>query len=205
MRERAFGKRGSVLGRYILGLAMVLAISGCFSEKPWHVKEITGHLPDLNFSLTSDSGHPVTAKTYEGYILLMYFGFTNCDAECPVSMARLANVLQLLGDDADRMRILFVTLDPSRDTPQALRHYVAQFDPERAIGLTGTTNDIEGLTKRYRAAYRPRSRIGGTEDITHGDAVYIFDSQGQARLLATSADSDGNLAGDLRRLLEGAL
>lgn len=184
---------------------MALAISGCISEKSWHVKEITGHLPDLSFSLTSDSGRPVTAKTYEGYILLMYFGFTNCDAECPVSMARLAHVLQLLGDDANRTRILFVTLDPGRDTPQVLRRYVAQFDSERAIGLTGTTDDIEGLTKRYRAAYRPRSRIGETEDIMHGDAVYIFDSKGQARLLATSADSDRNLAGDLRRLLEGAL
>ncbi|MGH8685211.1 MAG: SCO family protein [Nitrosospira sp.] len=205
MRERAFGMRGFGLGRYILSLTMALAISGCISEKSWHVKEITGHLPDLSFSLTSDSGRPVTAKTYEGYILLMYFGFTNCDAECPVSMARLAHVLQLLGDDANRTRILFVTLDPGRDTPQVLHHYVAQFDPERAIGLTGTTDDIEGLTKRYRAAYRPRSRIGGSGDITHGDAVYIFDSKGQARLLATSADSDRNLAGDLRRLLEGAL
>ena len=205
MRERAFGMRGFGLGRYILSLTMALAISGCISEKSWHVKEITGHLPDLSFSLTSDSGRPVTAKTYEGYILLMYFGFTNCDAECPVSMARLAHVLQLLGDDANRTRILFVTLDPGRDTPQVLRRYVAQFDSERAIGLTGTTDDIEGLTKRYRAAYRPRSRIGGSVNITHGDAVYIFDSKGQARLLATSADSDRNLAGDLRRLLEGAL
>ncbi len=209
MREHASGIPGFmrsfilVLGRYILSLTVVLAISGCTSEKSWHAKEVTGHLPDLSFSLTSDSGRPVTAKTYEGYLLLMYFGFTNCDAECPVSMARLAHVLQLLGDDANRMRILFVTLDPDRDTAQALHRYVAQFDPERAIGLTGPTDRIESLTKRYRAAYRPRSGIGGT-GITHGDAVYIFDSQGQARLLATSADSDKNLAEDLRRLLEGS-
>lgn len=181
---------------------MAFAISGCLSEKSWHVKEIAGHLPHLNFSLTSDSGRLVTAKTYEGYILLMYFGFTNCDAECPVSMARLAHVVQLLGDGANHMRILFVTLDPERDTPQVLRRYVAQFDPLRAIGLTGATVDIEALTKRYRAAYRPRSGIGETDGIMHGDAVYIFDSQGQARLLATSADTDENLAQDLRRLLK---
>lgn len=201
MRERA-GRRISLLGGYFRSLMMVLAISGCLSEKSWHAKEITGHLPDLNFSLTSDSGRLVTAKTYEGYILLMYFGFTNCDAECPVSMARLAHVVQLLGDSANHMRILFVTLDPKRDTPQVLRRYVAQFDPLRAIGLTGTTVDIEDLTKRYRAAYRPRSGIGENDGITHGDAVYIFDSQGQARLLATSADTDENLVQDLRRLLK---
>ena len=166
------------------------------------MEEVTGHLPDLNFSLTADNGRQVTSTTYEGHLLLMYFGFTNCDSECPVSMARLARVMQLLGTDANQMRILFVTLDPERDTPQILHRYVGQFDPDHAIGLTGTTSDIERLTKQYRAAYRPRSKIGEARDIDHGDAVYIFDSQGQARLLATSADSDEHLAQDLRRLLE---
>lgn len=204
MRECGVGKRGFVLGQYILGLMMTLVINGCTHEKPWQMQEVTGHLPDLNFSLISDEGLPVTARTYNGHILLMYFGFTNCDAECPVSMARLANTLQLLGDSANRMRILFVTLDPEQDTPQVLRRYVAQFDPEHAVGLTGATDDIQDLTKRYRAAYRPRSKIDGTNDITHGDAVYIFDSQGRARLLATSADSDANLAKDLQRLLHAS-
>ena len=198
------GRRAFVLGQTILSLMIVLVISGCTHEKPWQMREVTGHLPDLNFSLISDEGHPVTAKTYNGYILLMYFGFTDCKAECPVSMARLANTLQLLGDNANRMRILFVTLDPGYDTPPVLRRYVAQFDAEHAVGLTGTTDDIQDLTKRYRAAYRPRSKIGETNDITHGDAVYIFDSRGQARLLATSADSDGNLAKDLQRLLHAS-
>lgn len=201
MRERVIEMRNFELSRCILKLIMALAISGCVPEKPWHVEEVTGHLPDLDFSLTSDNERLVTAKTYKGYILLMYFGFTNCEAECPISMARLSRVVRLLGDDADRTRVLFVTLDPGHDDPEVLRRYVAQFDPEHAIGLTGTTDDIQNLTKRYRAAYRPRSKIGKTNDITHGDAVYIFDSQGQARLLATSADSDENLAEDIRRLL----
>ena len=74
-------------------------------------------------------------------------------------MARLAHVMRLLGNDAERARILFVTLDPQRDTPQALHRYVTQFDPEHAVGLTGTIADIERLTKQYRAAYRPRSKI----------------------------------------------
>jgi protein SCO1/2 len=112
--------------------------------------------------------------------------------------------MQLLGTDANRARILFVTLDPERDTPQILHRYVGQFDPDHAIGLTGTTSDIERLTKQYRAAYRPRSKISEAGGIDHGDAVYIFDSQGRARLLATSADSDEHLAQDLRRLLETA-
>ena len=180
--------------------AAVFAVSGCFSEKRWNVEDITGHLPDLSFSLTSDQGSPVTAKTYKGYILLMYFGFTNCQAECPISMARLARVTALLERDADHVRILFVTLDPRHDSPSVLHRYLAQFDPEHAIGLTGTISEIEGLAKRYRTAYRPRSKIGDAS-ITHGDAIYIFDSQGRARLLATSSASDENLADDVRRLL----
>jgi len=173
--------------------------------KSWHVEEVTGHLPELNFSLTSDRGSAVTAKTYEGYLLLMYFGFTHCTAECPVSMARLAHVMRLLGNDGHRTRILFVTLDPQRDTPQVLHRYVMEFDPEHAVGLTGTIMDIERLTKQYRAAYRPRSKIEEAGDIEHGDAVYIFDTKGQARLLATSSDSDENLAKDLHRLLRISL
>ena len=192
---------GFQLNRQLVSLTIALAISGCMSEKPWYVEEVTGHLPDLNFSLTSDRGDAVTARTYEGYLLLMYFGFTHCNAECPVSMARLARVMRLLGEDATRARILFVTLDPGRDTPQVLRSYVTQFDPEHAVGLTGTIADIERLTKQYRTAYRPRSKIDEAGNIEHGDAVYIFDTKGQARLLATSSDSDENFAKDLRRLL----
>jgi protein SCO1/2 len=187
---------------HILGLTLVLAASGCSIEKPWHVEEVTGHLPDLNFSLTSNHGSAVTAETYEGYLVLMYFGFTRCNAECPVSMARLAHVMRLLGNDAERARILFVTLDPQRDTPQALHGYITQFGPEHAVGLTGTVADIERLTKQYRAAYRPRSKRDEAADIEHGDAVYIFDTSGRARLLATSSDSDEHLAEDLRRLIK---
>lgn len=176
-------------------------MSGCFSGRNWHVEEVTGHLPDLEFALISDDGHSATAKTYSGYVLLMYFGFTNCRAECPVSMARLAQVMRLLGKNADHVRILFVTLDPENDVPPVLRRYVAQFDSERAVGLTGSSNDIQILTKRYRAAYRPHSTVDKMSGITHGDAIYIFDSQGRARLLATSSDSSEDLTDDIQRLL----
>ena len=205
LKTRKFsGKTRNFWGMFthILGLTIVLAASGCMTEKPWHVEEVTGHLPDLNFSLTSDRGSVVTAETYKGYLVLMYFGFTHCNAECPVSMARLAHVMRLLGNDAERTRILFVTLDPQRDTPQTLHRYITQFDAEHAVGLTGTVADIERLTKQYRAAYRPRSKIDEAADIEHGDAVYIFDTRGQARLLATSSDPSERLAEDLKRLIK---
>jgi protein SCO1/2 len=205
MRKGIISKESPVSVRLIMSLWVPFMLSACYSQKPWHMEEVTGHLPDLNFSLTSDRGHNVTAQTYEGSILLMYFGFTNCRAECPVSMARLERVTRLLGADANRVRILFVTLDPARDTVKTLHRYVTQFD-SNAVGLTGTADEIEGLAKRYRTAYRPRSigtdSIGTDAAIMHGDAVYIFDRHGRARLLATSGDSDEDLTEDLRRLLQ---
>lgn len=204
MDKRAARSLSLITARFISGLMMVLAVSACTFRSSWHLEQVTGHLPELNFSLTSDTGQAVTAETYDGNVLLMYFGFTHCEAECPVSMARLARITQLLGSDAQQVRVLFVTLDPERDTPQVLHRYVTQFDPVHAVGLTGSKEDIEALTKQYRAAYRPRSKISESRDIMHGDAIYIFDSRGQARLLATSADSDENLEQDLRRLLASA-
>jgi protein SCO1/2 len=187
--------------RIAAGLVIVLAMGACDSTEQGHVKGVTGHLPDLSFSLTSDKGQPVTAKTYEGKVLLMYFGFTHCREECPISMARLMRVMHLLGADADRAHILFVTVDPNRDAPRELRRYLMQFDIEQATGLTGSPDEIGRLAKRYRNAYRPHFPPGGDGDIMHGDAVYIFDTQGRARLLATSADPEETLAQDLRDLL----
>lgn len=203
-REYMMGMQASRLRHRICGMMAALLVSGCSPEQSWRVEDVTGHLPDLEFALISDDGRAVSAKTYSGYILLMYFGFTSCKAECPVSMARLGQVMQLLEESADGVRILFVTLDPEHDVPVVLHRYVTQFDPERAVGLTGSTGDIQSLTKRYRAAYRPRSKAGNGSGITHGDAVYIFDSRGRARLLATSSSSDEDVAEDVRRLLKSA-
>lgn len=200
--SKNFARSGnSGYNRFAAGLVIALAMSACNSTEQGHVKEVTGHLPDLSFSLSSDEGQPVTAKTYEGKVLLMYFGFTHCREECPISMARLTRVMHLLGEDAARAHILFVTVDPTRDGPRELRRYLAQFDLEQATGLTGTPDEIGGLAKRYRNAFRPYFPPGGDGGIMHGDVVYIFDTQGRARLLATSADPEEALAEDLRDLL----
>ncbi|SEN03411.1 protein SCO1/2 [Nitrosospira multiformis] len=201
MGKNFAGSRNSGYNQLAAGLVIALAMSACNSTEQGHLKEVTGHLPDLSFSLSSDEGQPVTAKTYEGKVLLMYFGFTHCREECPISMARLTRVMHLLGEDADRAHILFVTVDPTRDGPGELRRYLTQFDLEQAIGLTGTPDEIGALAKRYRNAFRPHFPPGGDGGLMHGDAVYIFDTQGRARLLATSADSEETLAEDLRDLL----
>ncbi|CAA9892203.1 Protein SCO1/2 [Candidatus Methylobacter favarea] len=187
--------------RFLIGIALASGLTSCNSEPAWHLNNISGHLPDLEFALISDKGMPVTAQTFKGRLIVMYFGFTHCAAECPVAMARLSQVLQKLGKDADRVHILFVTLDPGRDTSPVLHRYLSAFNAAHMTGLTGNKQAIIDLVKRYRSAYRPATGGGKSNDIAHSAAVYIFDAQGQARLLFSPAEPDKNLVSDLLRLL----
>lgn len=183
------------------------SLTAACSERgaPWQLTNVTGHLPDLQFSLTADDGKPVDASAFKGQTALVYFGYTHCPDVCPETMARLMQVLSKLGQkDAGHVRILFISVDPARDTPQALHDYVGAFDAQHARGLTGTDRQIESLARRYRVAYQMEKRDPkGNYEVTHSSAVYIFDAQGRARLLATDHDSPDAVAHDLRRIVEG--
>jgi protein SCO1/2 len=154
--------------------------------------------------LTEDNGQSVNATAFRGRTTLVYFGYTHCPDVCPETMARLMQVLEKLPPaDAKQVRILFISVDPARDTPQALHAYVSAFDAEHIRGLTGTDAQVESLAKRYRVAYQMEKRDPkGNYEVTHSSAVYIFDRDGQARLLATSGDSPDAIAQDLQRLIE---
>ncbi len=164
---------------------------------------MSGHLPDLTFSLTGDDGRPTSAQAFHGQTVLLYFGYTHCPDVCPETMARLMQVIGKLGPDAQKVRILFVTVDPARDTARALHDYVGAFDAEHARGLTGTDGQIESLAQRYRVAYQMEKRDpNGNYEVTHSSAVYVFDAQGRARLIATDQDSPDAIAHDVRRVIE---
>lgn len=180
------------------------ALSACHREQPlpWRLTDVSGHMPDLAFALTDDHGKPVTAADYRGKVVLLYFGYTHCPDVCPLTLAHLHGVLQRLGAKADGARILFVSVDPARDTPAVLHAYVNAFDP-RAVGLTGPASAIEALSKRYRSAF---TREPGTADdryeVSHSSAIYLFDRDGNARLLATPAAGQDDLVHDLSLLLD---
>jgi protein SCO1/2 len=198
--------RGHVV-RSIAGLALAATlVSACSRETtapPWHLADVTGHLPNLQFSLTADNGQPVTGKSFLGQTTFVYFGYTHCPDVSPQTMARLMQVLAKLGPDAKNVRILFITVDPARDTAAALHAYVDAFDPQHAVGLTGTGGEIESLARRYRVAYQAEARApDGSYEVTHSSAVYVFDAQGHARLLATDNDKPDVIAEDVRRVID---
>ncbi|HVW50758.1 MAG TPA: SCO family protein [Trinickia sp.] len=187
-------------------LACAALTAGCsHDDGPWQLTDVSGHLPDLAFQLTEDTGQSVSAAAFAGRTTLVYFGYTHCPDVCPETMARLMQVLEKLpAADAKQVRILFISVDPARDTPEALHAYVGAFDAEHIRGLTGTNAQVEALAKRYRIAYQMEKRDPkGNYEVTHSSAVYIFDRAGHARLLATSGDSPDAIAHDLRRVIEG--
>ncbi|BAN23705.1 SCO family protein [Caballeronia insecticola] len=187
----------------LLACLSLVALAACSKPaQPWHLTDVTGHLPDLDFSLVDDGGAPVTGQSFAGRTTLVYFGYTHCPDVCPETMARLMQVLQRVGPDADRTRIVFVSVDPARDTPALLRSYVRAFDDRHAVGLTGSERAIESVAQRYRVAYQMEKRDpDGSYEVTHSSAVYIFDADGHARLLATDQDSIDAIASDLTRVI----
>jgi protein SCO1 len=185
-------------------VAGILLLGACSHPgKPWELTNVSGHLPDLDFALTADNGQHVTGSSFLGKTTLVYFGYTHCPDVCPETMARLMQVLAKLGPDAHNVRILFISVDPARDTPQALHAYVDAFDAQHARGLTGSDAQIESLAKRYRVAYQMEKRDpDGSYEVTHSSAVYVFDAQGRARLLATDQNTPDAIAHDLRRVID---
>ncbi|MEY2169943.1 MULTISPECIES: SCO family protein [unclassified Rhodanobacter] len=190
------------LALLLLPLTGALLLAGCHRDAlPFKLTNISGHMPDLQFQLTDDNGKAVSAADYRGKVLLLYFGYTHCPDVCPLTLAQLHVALQKLGKPGDGVRILFVSVDPARDTPAVLHAYVNAFD-KRAVGLTGSPRAIEALSKRYRSAFtREPSGKDGNYEVTHSSAIYVFDRDGRARVLSTPGTPQDDLVHDLQLLL----
>ncbi len=208
--RRVEGQRSCVTRRRVGGLIAAAAgfslLAGCDDGK-WHAIDVSGTLPALEFGIArAPDGKVAKAADYRGRIVLLYFGYTNCPDVCPTTLANLADVLQRIGAGADRVRILFVTVDPNRDTLPLLAEYVRAFSPQ-IEGLRGTPDQLATLARRYRIVYSvsPETKDHPYE-VTHSSAIYVFDGSGAARLLiasmaTTTPDISGTVA-DLRRLIE---
>ncbi len=184
-----------------LALACLVLLAACGrGEVRPGVSDVTGAMPALAFSMTrANDNAGVTAADYRGKAVVLYFGYTNCPDECPATLANLSAVLKRLGPHAKDVRVLFVTVDPARDTVPALAKYVAAFAPEIA-GLRGTPDAIDQLTRRYRVLYSVKPAPAG-EEVMHSDAVFLFDRDGRAKEVMLSTDDTKAVAGDIQALL----
>jgi protein SCO1/2 len=179
-------------------LAFALAACGQGELRPG-VTDVTGASPDLAFSMTRASdGAAVGAASYRGKVVIVYFGYTNCPDVCPATLANLTDALQKLGPRTAAVQVLFVTVDPARDTLAKLRQYTAAFDPH-IDGLRGTPNELLRFARRYRVAYDVQT--APKYEVMHSESVFFFDPQGHARLVALSTDKTSAVAKDISALL----
>lgn len=194
-------RRGAL--RLLAGGALLPALAGCKGGGDWTGIDVSGTLPDLAFTATrARDGQTVSARDYRGQVTALFFGYTFCPDICPMTLANLSAVADRLGEKAARLSILFVTVDPARDTAETLADYVAAFSP-RATGLRSTDNQLAALARRYRITYRVDP--GDPYTVSHGRSVYVFDGTGAARVMLPDFDTaEADIAGvteDMRRLV----
>lgn len=193
--------------RALLGLAAAtLALAGCDklapgSRTPFNGVDITGSDLGPDFRLTDHNGKERSLADFKGKAVAMFFGYTHCPDVCPTTLSDMANALKALGPDAQRVQVLFVTVDPKRDTPELLRQYVPAFNPT-FLGLHGDAAATAKVTKDFKiyAAERP-GKTPESYTVDHSAQTLVFDAKGKLRLMLAYGTPGDKIASDLRILL----
>jgi len=189
-------------GARLFAILVLAILAGCSGDQQnWNAKSISGLMPELSYELTDTSGKTVTAEDTDGNIRLMFFGFTSCPDICPTTLQKLTRVVNNLPEPTRQdVQIIFVSVDPERDTPERIRSYV-EFFSDRIIGLTGSEENLRELSKRYRTTFGYEApNEDGNYDVSHSSAVYVFDRDGEARLLVRPGQSTEALTADIKAL-----
>lgn len=176
-----------------LGVAVVLTLSPAGRQAA--AAAVGG-----SFALVNHDGRPVTERDFRGAPHLVFFGFTHCPDICPTKLFEISEVLRALGDRGRDVRALFVTVDPARDTPEALKSYVSSFDP-RVVGLTGDQAAIDAVVKAYRAYAKKVPTPDGGYTMEHTSLVYLMDKEGRFVGSFNPARAPADAARDLAKLL----
>jgi protein SCO1/2 len=143
------------------------------------------------FTLTATDGTTVSDQTYRGKWMLIYFGYTSCPDACPTALNDMGVALDRLGREASALQPIFITVDPMRDTPDALAEYLKSFDPH-IVALTGTKDQIAAVAKAYRVYYSPHEADGGDYLVDHSSYFYLIDPQGAfVNVFAGDLSGDG--------------
>jgi protein SCO1/2 len=187
----------------LAAIALCLLLASCGGDKPYHMTDITGAMPKLQFRMERANDHAiVSADSYRGRVVILYFGYTHCPDICPTTLANLSEVLRRLDTRAYDVALLFVSVDPDRDTLDVLGNYVRGF-AKQIDGLSGPPNGLTALTRRYRVLYSvTKDSPGHPYEVMHSNSVFFFDRSGRARLVTTSTDDIAGITDDVKRLLD---
>src|SRR5215470_2654526 len=162
---------------------MALCLAACGPSEPKFAgSDVTGVTFGRDFHLTDHNGKPRTLADFRGKVVVMFFGYTQCPDFCPTTLSQLAEAMRKLGPDAARVQVLFVTVDPERDTPELLSHYVPAFDPG-FLGLYGDAAATAAVAKEFKVLYQKQpGPTPGSYSMDHSAGTFIFDPDGRLRV-----------------------
>lgn len=183
----------------LLLFALLAACNKPEMPSPYHAVDITWQHKNPDFTLTDFNGKSRTVREFEGKVVILFFGYTHCPDVCPTTLADLAQVMRLLGKDASHVQVLFVTLDPERDSPEMLSQFVPSFDPT-FLGLYGNAQATADAAKSFGVIYGKQfNKTGYTVD--HSDGAYLIGTNGHPILLSPYGQRTEWLVQDVKTLL----
>jgi protein SCO1/2 len=186
-------------------LLLIGFLAACQKSAPpahFHASDVTGKYAQAGFHLTDYNGKPRSLSDFKGKVVAIFFGYTHCPDVCPTTLAKLSQTLRLLGKDADRVQVLFVTVDPERDTRGILAQFVPAFNPA-FLGLSGDAKATADAAKSFGVDYQKVPAKHGYY-MDHSTFTYLVDASGRVRLMAGDREPADWLAEDIRQLLASA-
>ncbi|MDP9900619.1 SCO family protein [Variovorax ginsengisoli] len=185
------------------GALLGLQVTGCTEAKPaFNAVDMTGADYAKNFSLTDADGKVRTLADFKGKVVVLFFGYAQCPDVCPTTMSEMAQVKQQLGKDGDKLQVLFVTVDPERDTPVVMKAYMNAFDPG-FVALIPTPEQLAAMAKDYKAYYKKvEGKTPTSYSMDHSAASYIYDTQGRLRLYARYGAGVAPMVADVQALIK---
>ena len=184
------------------GIAATLGLSGCSEPKPsFNAVDITGADYARDFSLKDADGKVRTMADFKGKVVVLFFGYAQCPDVCPTTMTEMAQVKQQLGSDGDKLQVLFVTVDPARDTPEVLKAYMGAFDPS-FVALIPTPEELTATAKDFKVYFKKvDGKTPTSYSMDHSAASFVYDPQGRLRLYARYGAGVPSMVSDLKALL----
>lgn len=186
----------------LLTLLLIGLLSGCGRTPSghFHASAVGDRFEHADFHLIDFNGKPRSLGDFRGKVVLIFFGYTHCPDVCPTTLAGYAQTLRLLGKDADRVQVLFITIDPERDTRELLAKFVPAFDP-RFLGLYGDAQATAEAARNFGVTYQKHQTKSGDYTMDHSTFGYLVDTHGRVRLMAGDMEPADWLAQDIRLLL----
>lgn len=193
------------LVKFLLLSLMFFCLVACQPQNGASTKlvatDITGADFPVSLQLTDHTGKVRSLGDFKGKVIALFFGYTNCPDVCPTTMSDLRQTMKLLGEQANDVQVLFVTLDPARDTQEVLAQFVPAFD-SRFIGLRGTEEEIAATAAVFKIfSNKVKSEGASGYTIDHSAGMYVFDKTGKIRLYVEYGEKPADLANDLKTLL----